>query len=78
MILMDLPDEAQRCLKGIDPTAARSIKNGLKDFKQRAEQALNLSSIFYLSALLYPEDYKVGERNDLERFVEEIKKNLPR
>ncbi len=40
----------------------------LRRFSQSAATALSLNSPFYMSALLYPEDSKDGDPNDLERF----------
>ena len=41
-----------------------------EDFARRAGMALSLESIFFMGALLYPEDYQDGDRNDLERFLD--------
>jgi len=70
-ILQDLPDLADPYLDGAD-ALTRKLKNGLAGFSHRAGQALDLESIFYMSALLYPEDYQEGEVNDLERFLGEF------
>lgn len=43
---------------------------GLEDFSKRAAMALSLESIFFMGALLYPDDYHDGEPNDLERFLD--------
>jgi len=78
MVLMDLPDLAHPYIRGLNPSKANKIMKGLKDFSRRAAQALDLSSIFYLSSLLYPDDYKEGEKNDLERFIDTIESGLAR
>jgi hypothetical protein len=31
--------------------------------------------VFYMSALLYPDDYREGEPNDLETFVDSVRKH---
>ncbi|MFZ5426867.1 MAG: hypothetical protein ACOZEN_07820 [Thermodesulfobacteriota bacterium] len=67
-LLADMPDHAEPYLKGDDEVSER-LRRGLKDFARRANMALDLESIFFMSALLYPEDYHDGDMNDLERFL---------
>jgi hypothetical protein len=69
LILVDLPDDIAQIMTGQEPEAAE-LNAGLADFRRRAGQALKLESIFYMSSLLYPDDYQPGQPNDLERFVE--------
>ncbi len=45
------------------------VEDRLARFSASAAAALNLDSIFYMYALLYPEDYSPGDPNDLERFI---------
>lgn len=49
----------------------KAIDEGLMRFSQSASSALNLNSVFYMSALLFPEDHKEGTPNDLEQFIED-------
>lgn len=44
----------------------------LARFTASAENALALESVFYMSALLFPDNHQEGEPNDLELFREEI------
>jgi len=44
----------------------------LERFSFNAQTALSIGSVFYMSALLYPEDYEAGEPNDLERLAAEV------
>ena len=67
-LLAEMTEHAEPYLKGEDPATQR-LRQGLKDFARRANMALDLESIFFMSALLYPEDYREGEPNDLERFL---------
>lgn len=41
----------------------------LRRFASSATTAISLNSVFYMSALLYPEDYVQGKPNDLEVFT---------
>lgn len=49
-----------------------AIGEGLARFSQSASNALRLNSVFYMSALLFPEDYIAGTPNDLEIFIEQF------
>ena len=73
-ILLDLPGNADPYLDGSDELTGK-LRKGLAGFSRKAGQALDLESIFYMSALLYPEDYQEGEVNDLERFLGEFPEN---
>jgi len=68
-LLADLPENLQDVLgaEASSPDGQRLLR-GAEGFARRANQALDLESIFYMSALLYPDDYQDGEPNDLERF----------
>ena len=72
MLLMELPDLVDPFLEGMVKDIRAEIETGLKSFARRASQALELSSIFYMSALLYPDDYREGDRNDLELFIDRL------
>lgn len=74
LILEALPEEAADLLAGPDvPGDAADVAAfaaGLENFAGRAGKALSLESIFFMGALLYPEDYQDGDKNDLERFLD--------
>ena len=57
--------------------AAQTVQEGLWRFARNAGNALSLDSVFYMSALLYPEDYREGEANDLEVFLAELRARFP-
>lgn len=67
-LLADMPESVEELLEDAGPDAQRLLR-GLEGFARRANQALDLESIFYMSALLYPEEYTDGDPNDLERFL---------
>ena len=76
MLIIDLESEIEGFMTGLGPTLSRRIKGGLSRFALSAERGLGLDSIFYLSALLYPEDHVEGEKNDLENFIGFLKRSL--
>jgi len=69
LVLEALPEEAADLAGGEDAEGAAAFVAGLEDFARRAGMALSLESIFFMGALLYPEDYQDGDPNDLERFL---------
>lgn len=44
----------------------------LRGFSASAKNALSLDSVFYMSALLYPDEHVPGEPNNLELFRDEV------
>lgn len=48
----------------------------LRNFSASAQNALSLDSVFYMSALLYPDEHVPGEPNNLEIFRDEVKAAL--
>lgn len=76
VLIIDLESELEDFMTGLDPLVSRRIKAGLSRFALSAERGLGLGSLFYLSALLYPEDHVEGEKNDLENFIGMLKRSL--
>ena len=53
------------------PEAERErILNGLMRFSQSAATGLKLGSVFYMWALLYPDEHKPGEPDNLALFID--------
>jgi hypothetical protein len=65
-VLADLPAVAEPVLQSEDPVLSERVAARLARFSQSANQALDLDSVFYMSALLYPEDHREGDPNDLD------------
>jgi hypothetical protein len=76
-LLAGLPGASVPLFHGLPEDAAQAIQEGLWRFARNAGNALSLDSVFYMSALLYPEDYREGELNDLELFLEELRARFP-
>jgi len=70
LVLEALPEEAEAHLPDPATPDTAAFAAGLEDFAKRAGMALSLESIFFMGALLYPDDYQDGEPNDLERFLD--------
>lgn len=73
-LLSEMPDSVEDHLEGLAPALREKVEEGVDGFAQRAMMALNQGSVFWMRNLLYPEDYKEGQPNDLERFIESIAK----
>ena len=77
-LLASLPKASIALVSGLHEEATQAIQEGLWRFARSAGNALSLNSVFYMSALLYPENYREGEANDLEVFLEELRARFPR
>ena len=71
-LLMALPQTAAPALVVLAPSEQKRVAAALDSFAARAGQATSIGSVFYMGALLYPDDYKEGEPNNLEQFIETI------
>jgi hypothetical protein len=76
-LIAGLPKASIPIIRGLPEDARQAIQEGLWRFASSAGNALSLESVFYMSALLYPEDYIEGEPNDLEIFLEELRARFP-
>jgi hypothetical protein len=76
-LLAGLPKASIPFVGGLPKDSAQAIQEGLWRFARSAGNALSLDSVFYMSALLYPEDHREGEPNDLEIFLEELRAKKP-
>jgi len=48
------------------------VREQLDGFAQGARNALKLNSVFYMSALLYPDEHQEGEPDNLEILINEL------
>ncbi|TIH12970.1 hypothetical protein D0S45_16755 [Marinifilum sp. JC120] len=69
MKLAGLADEVASQAQLVDD----ALKERIELFSFSASQALKVGSVFFMSALLYPEDYREGDPNDLENFVVKVR-----
>ena len=76
-LLANLPKASILLMNGLPEDAVQTIQEGLWSFARSAGNALSLDSAFYMSALLYPEDHREGEANDLEAFLEALRARFP-
>lgn len=72
-LLANLADEAETLSGALDPMLAESAGDQLEAFSASAANALRIGSVFYMSALLYPDEHKPGEPNNLEILAAEVR-----
>jgi hypothetical protein len=73
-LLVGLSAAAAPFLDAVDQGRRPMIEHRLDMFSQSARRSLDLGSIFYMSALLYPDDHKPGEPNTLETWFAELER----
>lgn len=75
LLLMHLPENIAGMTNSLEPKLAQRLKSQIGGFSFSARKAIDLNSVFYMSALLYPADYADGEANDLENFIHQLESN---
>ncbi|BDQ32959.1 hypothetical protein [Pseudodesulfovibrio portus] len=75
-LLASLGTRAAPLTKAIGGDLGRNIDDRLERFASSAATALRIGSVFFMTALLYPEDHQPGEPNDLETFIAELRKGI--
>lgn len=68
-VLSGLASSAEAVSADLPPEVRREVMSKLTNFSQNAQNSLDLDSTFYMSALLYPDDHKKGEPNNLEKLL---------
>lgn len=71
-LLASLERRAQAFISSLPASQQAPVANRLRAFSASATNAISLNSVFYMSALLYPEDYVQGSPNDLTLFTQEL------
>lgn len=75
-LLASLGTRAAPLTEAIGGDLGRNIDDRLERFASSAATALRIGSVFFMTALLYPEDHQPGEPNDLETFIAELRKGI--
>lgn len=64
-MLSRMCDESKPHLEGLDGPWRAKLVSSLERFSNSANMALRLNSVFFMSALLYPDEHKAGEPDNL-------------
>lgn len=75
-LLAELGEKAWPLTEKIEGELGNEITQQLEQFSMSASAALRIGSVFFMTALLYPEDHKPGEPNDLDTFIKELKEKV--
>lgn len=75
-ILAALGEKSWKRTQKVGGELGDEIAQRLEQFSMSASTALRIGSVFFMTALLYPEDHAPGEPNDLDRFIVELKAKL--
>lgn len=70
--LKDLDRLSKARLKELDNSERDFVEGRISRFSSGAATALSLDSLFYMSALLYPDDHKPGEPDNLMRLIQDM------
>ena len=73
MFLQALPEEAEARANALPDEAAETAMQRLERFAGNASRALSIGSVFYMYALLYPDNHKKGEPNDLDLLAADMR-----
>lgn len=76
-MLANLFDDSRPLLEGLPGELRFNIALALESFAGSARTALQLESVFYMSALLYPDTHKEGEADNLTLCIDQIESDGP-
>lgn len=71
-LLRDLADNALEQSGVVEDELSADVSDRLRAFSESAAMSLQIGSVFFMSALLYPEDHRPGSPNDLEVFARRL------
>ncbi|WP_285906340.1 hypothetical protein [Pseudodesulfovibrio pelocollis] len=75
-LLAALSADAWKYTERLDGDKGTEVARRLEQFSTSASTALRIGSVFFMTALLYPEDHKPGELNDLEALIAGLKRKI--
>ena len=73
-LLESMCEDSRPVLAPLAGPLRAQIALGLDRFSGSAHMGLKLNSIFYMSALLYRDDHKPGEPDNLQLFIERLER----
>ncbi|MDR1489272.1 MAG: hypothetical protein LBS65_02120 [Desulfovibrio sp.] len=69
-----LADAAVELRRELPETARLHVEAALRRFSAYAREALRLKSVFYMSALLYPDTHRPGGEDNLQKLIADLEK----
>ena len=74
LLIEYLPEKLRDIIKKMDSEQATKLTQSLQNFATRAREAINSKNIFVLGVLLTNPDHKIGDKNELEKLIDNLKK----
>lgn len=71
-LIASLDEETAELTAALPEDRREGIETALRRFAKGARNAQRLESVFYMSALLYPDEHKEGEPDNMERLLREL------
>ena len=68
-LIAALDEEAADLVAALPEDKREAVAESLRRFAKGASNALRLESVFYMSALLYPDEHSQGEPDNLELLI---------
>lgn len=75
-LLASLGEKAWKLTEALEGELGDEAARKLDQFSMSASTSLRIGSVFFMTALLYPEDHVQGEPNDLDNYIDELKEAL--
>lgn len=75
-LLASLGEKSWKLTEALGGELGDEASRKLDQFSMSASTALRIGSVFFMTALLYPENHAPGEPNDLEVYIDELKAEL--
>lgn len=72
-LLASIADGAAPLVDALPAPEKSRVREILGSFSANARTALRIGSVFYMSALLYPDDHQEGEPDNLEKLVASLR-----
>lgn len=72
-LLSKIYEDAEALVDALPRAQADEVAGRLEQFSGNAAMSLKIGSVFFMSALLYPDEHKAGEPNNLELLAAEVR-----
>jgi hypothetical protein len=72
-LLAAIAEDAHELLDALPQPLADAAAARLEQFSANAGNALRIGSVFYMAALLYPDEHRPGEPNNLDILAAEVR-----
>lgn len=71
-LIATLDVETKELVEALPESIQEDTAETLRRFAKGARNALRIDSVFYMSALLYPDEHKSGEPDNMQRLINSL------